>query len=142
MDCKTSAYKIYHLSQKKAREEKSEEMQPNLRFILAIFKRSGKLKEGDGSTMQRICHFVLSGTEHYGAHDMIAKLHNLAKVALGRVVVQWCPGNDNNGVVQCICRSTNEWKPLLRLVVIVPRTNSFARGNVMYDRSNLCFVNA
>ena len=143
MHRRLSALRIYDISKTKAKEENRKWNQNKLRFFLAIFKRSGKLKEGDDSTMQRICKFVLSSKEYEGAHDMIAKLHNLAKVAVGRVVVQWCPGNDKESVVQCTCRThrirTNEWKSMLRLVVIVPTTNSFAPGNVMYDRCNLCF---
>ena len=90
--------------------------------------------------MCRIDDFVF-GTEHDGVHNMIAKMHSLAGVAVGRVVVQWCPGNEEVNVVQCTCRTAQdiEWRSLLSLVVIVPSKNSFGPGNVMYDKSNLCF---
>jgi hypothetical protein len=145
MQHQLSPCEVYDLSRNKAKEEGPNHNRKKLRFLLVIFKRSGKLREGDDSTMERISRFVLSGTEHGGAHDMIAKLHKMANVPVGRVVIQWCPGKDQTSVVQCVCRTrstkTNEWNPLLRLVVIVPRTNSFGPGNVMYDRSNLCFLN-
>ena len=130
----------YNRSRTKIKNTKRE---IELRIIFDIFKKSERLKEGDDNAMNVIASFVFA-CEHDGAHDMIAKIHELGEVAIGRVVVQWCPGNEKASVVMCNCRSmakTLKWKPLLRLVVIVPKTNYLGQGDVLYDRSNLCFLN-
>ena len=143
MNLKISAIERYNVSITKSQRKKYEPLEKKMKVLLGTFERSGKIRQDDDSIMQQIFQFALSNKVYEGAHDMIAKLHNLADVQIGRVVVQWCPGNDTATVVQCACRNVrpNRWNPLLRLVVIVPKQNSFAPGNVLYDRSNLCFLN-
>jgi hypothetical protein len=51
-------FKIVHIARYKAATTRREEWQ-RMKVLLAIFDRSGKIREGDGSIMQQISNFVI-----------------------------------------------------------------------------------